>query len=136
MSVKCEKVQKPERHALVVRTVTAVENLPKAIGSSYQKIMALMGEYGEQPVDVPYVAYFNMDMQNLEVEIGFIVGKPLEGRDEVQAVIYPAGAVATCMHTGPYQAMEPTYAALSAWIKEQGLEASGAVFEYYSIVVI
>lgn len=131
MTVKCEKVQKAERHALVVRTRTPVEKLPQAIGGSYQKIGSLMGKYGEQPIDVPYVAYYNMDMQDLDVEIGFIFSKPLEGEDDVKAVIYPAGEVATCMHKGPYASMEPTYAALSAWIKEQGLEATGVVFEYY-----
>jgi len=131
MSVKCEKVQKPERHALVVRTRTAVDNLPQTIGSSYQKIGALMGEYGEQPADIPYVAYYNMNMQDLDVEIGFIFDKPLEGRGDVKPVIYPAGAVATCMHKGSYDSMGPTYEALTAWIKEQGLEPTGVVFEYY-----
>ena len=93
MSVKCEKVQKPERHALVIHTRTPVEKLPQAIGSSYQKIGTLMGKHGEQPIDVPYVAYYNMDMQDLDVEIGFIVGRPLEGEGDVKALVYPAGAV-------------------------------------------
>ena len=131
MSVKCEKVQKPERHALVVRTRTAVENLPQAIGSSYQKIGALMGEYGEQPADIPYVAYYNMDMQDLDVEIGFIVGRKLEGRGDVKPVVYPAVAVATTMHKGSYESLGSTYEALNAWIKEQGDETTGVVFEYY-----
>ena len=131
MSILCEKIQKPERHALVVRTMTAVENLPQVIGSSYHKIMTLLGEYGEQPIDVPFVAYYNMDMQNLDVEIGFVVAKPLLGRDDIQAVIYPSVAVASAMHAGPYESMAPTYEALTAWLAEQGLPASGVVFEYY-----
>jgi effector-binding domain-containing protein len=131
MDIKCEKVQKAERHALVVRTVTSIQNLPQMIGSSYHKIMALMGEYGEQPADMPFVAYYNMDMQKLEVEIGFPTAKPLPGREDVQAVVYPAVEVATCMHAGPYDAMVPTYEALTAWIAAQGREPSGVVFEYY-----
>ena len=131
MSVKCEKVQKAERHALVVRTRTPVEKLPQAIGGSYQKIGTLMGKHGEQPIDIPYVAYYNMDMQDLDVEIGFIVGRPLEGEGDVKAVIYPAGAVASTIHKGSYESMGPTYEALNAWIKEQGDEPTGVVFEYY-----
>jgi len=131
MTVKCEKVQQPERHALVVRTRTPVEQLPQTLGAAYGQIGALMGEYGVQPADAPYVVYYNMDMQDLDVEIGFIFDKPLEGRGDVKPVVYPPMAVATATHKGPYESLKPTYDALSAWVQKQKLEPTGVVFEYY-----
>jgi effector-binding domain-containing protein len=131
MTVKCEKIQKTERYALVVRTRTPMEQLPQAIGAAYQQIGALMGEYSIQPADAPYVAYYNMDMQDLDIEIGFFFDKALEGRGDVKPVVYPAMSIASAMHKGPYDTLNVTYDALNAWIKEQGDEPTGVVFEFY-----
>ena len=66
-----EILQKREQPALFIRTKTKVENLPALIGESYGKMEAYLKEIGEYLSEAPYVAYFNMDMQNLDVEIGF-----------------------------------------------------------------
>ncbi len=91
MSVKCEKDTENRTPCPCRAHPHPGRKTAPGDWRSYQKIGALMGKYGEQPVDVPYVAYYNMDMQDLDVEIGFIVGRPLEGEGDVKAVIYPAG---------------------------------------------
>ena len=66
-----EILQKREQPTLFIRTKTKVENLPGLIGESYGKMAAYLEEIGEYMSEVPYVAYYNMDMQNLDVDIGF-----------------------------------------------------------------
>ena len=39
----------------------------------------------EQPSDAAFAAYYNMDMENLEVEMGFPVDKELAGNGEIIA---------------------------------------------------
>lgn len=69
-----------EQPTLVVHTKPGVQNLPGLIGKCYAEIAAYPGKLGEVPADGPFVAYYNTDKQNLNVETGFpISSKPPEG---------------------------------------------------------
>ena len=131
MQYNCELIQQDEQPVLSVRTRTSVQDLPQAIGKAYEKIMAHMGELGEAPVGPPFVAYYNMDMQDLDIEVGFPVAVELTSKGDVQAAKIPARTAAACMHFGPYSAIEPAYNALGEWIKQSGYEATGISYEYY-----
>jgi len=131
MAYQCELKQKPAQPVLSIRTRTAVQDLREVLGKSYGSIMGYLMELGEQPVDAPFTAYYNMDMQDLDVEIGFPVGKALPTRGEIQASTMPEGQYASCVHTGPYSAIEPAYNALNAWIAQKGLEPTGVAYEFY-----
>jgi effector-binding domain-containing protein len=131
MSYKFEVIETSEQPALSVRTVTSVDRLPAEIGRSAQVVIDYLNEVGEQPSDALYVAYYNMDMQKLDVEIGFPVKKVLEGRGEVCKGTVPAGKKATCMYKGPYKEMEPAYGAMSKWMEENGHQPTGIMYEYY-----
>jgi effector-binding domain-containing protein len=39
--------------------------------------------------------------------------------------------MATCLHTGPYNEMEPAYDALKEWVENNGHQATGVVYELY-----
>jgi len=131
MTHTCELIQRSAQPTLSIRTRTNVEKLPQVFGVAYGKIMQYMGELGETPGGAPYAAYYNMDMQDLDMEIGFPVLSPLPGRDEVQAGQLPGGKAATCLHTGPYNEIASAYDDLSAWITAQGLHPNGVAYEFY-----
>jgi len=84
MSYNCELKEQPPQPALSVRTRAAVQDLPQLFGKVYGAIMQYLGELGEQPAGMPFAAYYNMDMQNLDVEIGFPVARKFAGKGEVQ----------------------------------------------------
>ena len=77
------------------------------------------------------MGYYNMDMENLELEIGFPVMEELSEDGEVQAGFIPGGRYAVCMHVGPYDAIEPAYDALNTWVLEQGHTPAGIAYEHY-----
>lgn len=131
MAYHCELKQQPAQPVLSIRTRTAVQDLREVLGKSYSSIMGYLMELGEPPVDVPFTAYYNMDMQDLDVEIGFPVGKALPPRGEIQSSVIPAGRYASCVYTGPYGAVEPACNALNAWIAQNGLEPTGVSCEFY-----
>ncbi len=117
--------------ALVVRTRTPVQNLPNVLGDAYGAIFAHLGSLGQSPSGPPFSAYYNDDMQDLDVEIGFPVAQPLPGAGEVRPTLVPGGATAVCLHVGPYNKMGAAYAALTAWMKENRYEAAGPAYEIY-----
>ena len=71
MSYNCELAERFSQPTLSIRTTTAVQSLPQELGKAYLAIGHYLGELGEQPTGAPFAGYLNMDMSNLEVEIGF-----------------------------------------------------------------
>jgi effector-binding domain-containing protein len=131
MDYQFEMVETAEQPVLAVRTVTAVGNLPQVLGQAFQAVAAYIGGLGEQPADAPFVAYYNMDMENLNIEIGFPVSKVLPGQGEIIPDVIPAGKKSTCLYKGPYQEMVPVYDGMNKWLSDNGHEPTGVVYEFY-----
>lgn len=131
MSQKCEFITIPQTPTLTIRARTKVEGLPNLIGSSYGAIMQYLGEIGEQVVGEPFVIYYNLDMQDLDVEMGFPVSKALPGKDQVCPSELPVGPAATTLFIGPYTSMAPAYEDLTKFIQENHREPTGVAIEYY-----
>lgn len=126
-----ELLERAQKHTLVVRTRTNVEKLPEVIRTSYAQIAAYLKELDVMMADVPFVAYYNMDMEDLDVEIGFVVPRQLPGKNNIQAGIIAAGKAALCMHKGPYMDIEPVYMDILKWMFDHEYEPTGVVYEHY-----
>ena len=131
MTYKCELVDQSAQPTLSIRTTTSVKELPQELGRAYGAIGQYMAQLGEQPAGAPYAAYFTFDMENMDIEIGFPVGGSLPGEGEIQSGEIPAGKIARCLYTGPYNKIEPAYNALTAYVEEQGHETTGVAYEFY-----
>jgi len=131
MGYKCEAVDYPVRMTMIVRARSSVQNLPQVLGAKFGQVAGYLAELGEAPSGAPFVAYYNMDMNDLDLEIGFPVGKNLAGKDEILAGELPAGKYATCLHIGAYDQLVPAYQALTAWIEANGFQPTGVAYEYY-----
>jgi effector-binding domain-containing protein len=128
---KIDVFRKREQPTLSIRTRTKVEDLPVLIGESYCKMTAYLKELSEYLSDVPYVAYHNMDMQNLDVEIGFPVPAALPAKEDIQSGSIPASKVVFCIYRGAYRDMASTYGEMATWIEENGLKPVGTAYEHY-----
>jgi effector-binding domain-containing protein len=131
MNFICEIKKMPSQPILSIRTRTAVQELPQLLGTSFGAIAQYLGSLGEHPTGAPFVAYYNMDMQNLDIEIGFPVSHPLPGQGNIQSGNIFGGKLATCQHVGPYSEIGPAYEALTRFVKEEGAEAVGTAYEFY-----
>lgn len=116
---------------LSMRVRTSVGNLKNEFGRVYGEILKYLEETGEKTEGPAFGGYYNMDMENLDVEIGFIMPKAVPGKGDIQSGSIPAGKQASYMFKGAYEEMEPVYNALIEWIGEKGLEPTGISYEYY-----
>lgn len=121
----------PAQPALLRRTRASVKQLGQVLGAGFGAVLTYLGELGEQPAGPSFAVYYNDDMQNLDMGIGFAVSKPLPGKGEIQAGEIPAGKYATCLYTGPYSRIAEAYEALSKWLREQGQEVTDVAYEMY-----
>ncbi len=131
MDYKCEIKELPAQPVLSIRAKSAVQELPQLLGASFGAIAQYLGGLGENPAGAPFVGYYNMDMQNLDIEIGFPVSRPLAGQGNIQPSQVFGGKVATCLYVGPYSDVGPAYEALTQFVKDKGFEASGVAYEFY-----
>ncbi len=131
MPYQCQIQPAPFTHALALRARTSVDKLPQFFGHAFDAVMQRLGALGEQPIGAPYAAYYNMDMQNLDVEGGFPVARELAGEGEVQPSRFHGEQAAVCMHAGPYDQMAAAYEALTQFVAAQGRETTGVVYEVY-----
>ena len=131
MKYKSELIDRPLQPMVTIHTHSAVQDLPQVLGQSYQSILQYLGEIGQHPAGAPFVAYHNMDMQNLDIEVGFPTPGELLGKDTIQAGKIPAGKAASCLYVGPYSTIGAAYDSLTRWMSDQGLEGTGVCYEIY-----
>jgi effector-binding domain-containing protein len=82
MSYILQIIETEKQPVLSVKTTTSAEKLPNIVGKVYGSILNRIIESGEEPLGPAFIAYYNMDMKNLTVEIGFPVAKEIEGKEE------------------------------------------------------
>lgn len=124
-------IARPEQPVISLRTRTTLEGLPRLIGESFMKMGSFLRESGEHPSDIPFVAYYNQNMSDLDVEIGFPIAKALATPEGFDPGSIPAGLFATCIHRGPHREIEPVYIEMMAWIAQNGFTLAGPVRESY-----
>jgi effector-binding domain-containing protein len=131
MNYKCEIYDQPAQRVVSIRTRSSVEDLPRVMGESYAAIGQYLGGLGEMPSGAPFAAYHNMDVQDLDIEIGFPVSHTIPGKANIQATEMPAGKYASCLHKGPYAELAPAYEALTKFVNEHNLLTTGIAYEFY-----
>jgi effector-binding domain-containing protein len=70
------------------------------------------------------IRYLTTDMsKKLDIDVGFVVDKPVPGNNRVIADVLPAGQYATLLYTGPYKGkgIYKATVALLDWAKENGI---------------
>jgi effector-binding domain-containing protein len=131
MTYTCELKELPARPTLSVRTILAAQDLPPFLGKTYGGIVAYLMSLGKEPVGMPFVAYYNMDMQSLDIEAGFPLVEAVPGKGELKSGEFPAGKYASTLYTGPYSDCAPAYDELAQWIAQQGYTPTGVAYEMY-----
>lgn len=131
MEYRCELLDRSSQPTLVIRTRTPVQSLPQVVGQAYGAIMEYAGQLGVQPSGAPFVAYYNMDMEDLDMEIGFPFGQKPPGKGSVLAGEIPGGKAAACLHVGPYDQLGAAYEALHKWMQANGCVPTGVAYEFY-----
>jgi effector-binding domain-containing protein len=131
MGCQFELTDEKVRPVLSMRVRTAAANLPQEFGRVYGAIIQYLGEIGETTEGPAFGAYYNLDMENLDLEIGFILPKEIPGKGEIQEGSIPGGRQVSYLYKGAYEEMEPVYNAMAEWMSEQGLEPTGVAYEFY-----
>lgn len=124
-------VELKERDTLSVRYRTPVSKLPESMGPVYGEIAACAAAQGAAFAGPPFALYYNMDMDDLDVEIGFPVARPAKAAGRVKPGRLPGGRTASAVHVGAYGSIGATYEKLTAFVGEKGLTPEEFMYEEY-----
>ena len=84
-----------------------------------------MNEKGIKPTGPAIIRYLTTDMsKELDIDVGFLVGKVVKGDDRIIADFLPAGRYANLLYTGPYRGkgIYKATVALLEWARENKIK--------------
>lgn len=131
MSYSCELSSIEAHPALTIRSRGTVDDLPDIFESSFASLVAYLEELGEDIAGPPFAIYYNLEMEELDVEMGLPVARALPGKGDITSIQIAAESAASTIHTGPYEEIESAYLALAEWMNQNGHEPAGASYEFY-----
>lgn len=122
-----------EQPTMVMHGKVKLEDIPAFLGRVYHTVESQIRGAGAHVAGEPFARYRPLDSEyrEFEIEAGLPVVMAAAGHGEVEASSLPGGHAAVTVHTGPYERMEPAYAALSAWMQERGVHPDGPAWEVF-----
>lgn len=124
-----------EQPVLSVRTRCSVQNLPNEIDKIYGELFSYLDELdtcsSNFVCDMPFVAYYNMDMNDMDVEIGVPTVNIVPEKGRLKARTIPQQKYVSAMYRGEYKDIGCVYEDMSKWIIENKYIPEGISYEYY-----
>jgi len=126
----------PEIHRLAMRETAVVaidvapDEIAAAVGVAIGEVEAAMRTAGVDLAGPPFARYLAFGPR-IHAEVGFPVRRPAPDIGRVVPGRLPGGRVASIVHVGSYHGLERTYAELTRWLAELGLQPAGPLWEVY-----
>jgi effector-binding domain-containing protein len=119
-----------EQRTAVMRGTVPVAEIGPWLGGVYGAVAQAVTASGAVLVGPPFARY-RRDGDEFEIEAGLPIDRSIELASPVESSVLPGGTVATAIHVGPYDAMEPVYVALYEWVREHDAVPTGDPWEVY-----
>jgi len=130
-TLSIERRDLTERPVLFVGLRAARHEIPPAIAGGAGKTFMYAQKAGAAIAGHPFTRYLSTGPGLFDMEIGVPLAAAAQGEGEVKSGSLPAGSAAVAVHTGPYDQLGETYAALERWIEKNGLRTAGPPWEWY-----
>lgn len=111
------------QHYAAIPATVAMDGISAAVDDAFPELFGWLAGQGIAPAGPPLIRYNVIDMAGeLTIELGVPVAEPAAGSGRVQPGTLPEGRYAVLRHTGPYDGLVASNAALLHWGQEQGIE--------------
>jgi len=119
-----------QSYAAIPMQVT-MDTLGGAVDQAFPELFGWLARHAIAPAGPPFIRYLVIDMAaGLQIEMGVPVATVIDdaGRDgdsddggRITPAVLPAGRYAVLRHTGPYDGLVASNAALQRWAEEHGV---------------
>lgn len=125
-------IEQSEQHVLTIRAaIDFMKDFSDFCGQSFEGIAEYLNHIGVLLGGAPIVCFHNMDLEHLDVEVGFPVANSINGKGDMKAYTIPAQKVVSAIDLGSYEKQDPTLEEIFAWIQKNGYEMQGEIYYQY-----
>ena len=128
MDIAIETVTLEAGQGVGLRRQLPMAELPGFFGEAFMRLFTAAGAAVAGP---PFAQYYSVDDSGVDVEVVVPTRGPVEAPEGLAVVDLPGGEAAQALWVGPYDAMQPVYEAIEAWMAEHGRAPGGPPREVY-----
>jgi effector-binding domain-containing protein len=106
-----------------IRVTVPMEGISGAVDEAFPELFGWLAGQGISPGGPPFIRYLVIDMlRELRLDLAVPVGGPVAGSGRIRPGALPGGRYAVLRHTGPYDGLIASNAALQQWAARHGVE--------------
>lgn len=110
-----------QHYAAIPMTVT-MDSLSGAVDEGFPELFGELAGQGIAPAGPPFIRYLVIDMAvALRIELGVPAAAPVTASGRIRPGTLPEGRYAVLRHTGPYDGLAASNAALLRWADEHAI---------------
>jgi effector-binding domain-containing protein len=106
-----------------IRVRVTMDGLSGAVDEAFPELFGGLAAQDIPAAGPPFIRYLVIDMAaELQIELAVPVSTDISGGGRIQPGVLPAGRYATLRHTGPYDGLVASNAALQQWAQQEGIK--------------
>jgi effector-binding domain-containing protein len=122
MSQQVQIELRPARPYAAIPVRVTMDGLSGAVDEAFPELFGWLAAQGIPAAGPPFIRYLVIDMAaELQIELAVPVSADISGAERIQPGVLPAGRYVTLRHTGPYDGLVASNAALQQWARQQGI---------------
>ena len=134
-SLESQTVELTARPALTLKGEAPLDDAQKGITEALGKLNAAAAKAGVKPSGKPIAVFSETSEKAIHFEVMLPLEKAPEGKGKLDGGVdigaTPAGKALKFEHRGPYEDIESTYEAITAFLDEKGLDTKDRFIEEY-----
>ncbi len=121
----------PASEAVAIRAELPMSEMQGFFNEAFLELSEAIRKAGATPVGPPFVRYYAMTPERVDLEAVMTCDKPVQAGGRVKPLHLDAAQAAIVRHVGRYDKMKPAYDAITQWMANNGKHASEAPREVY-----
>ena len=123
MSHEPQIQERAAQHYAGIRRAVTMEGISGAVDEAFPELFGWLAGSGLAVGGPPFIRYLVIDMPGeMQIEMGVPVAAPITASGRIQPGTLPGGRYAVLRHTGPYDGLVASNAALQRWAQEHVIE--------------
>jgi len=117
--------------ALIMRRRVSRTQVPATLAECYGEIVGVMHQQSLAYAGRPFARYPAVSYGLITIEPGLPITGKARNEGAVEAITLPGGSILVGLHSGKYEQLDETYAALERWMEQNRAKPAGAPWESY-----
>ena len=126
-------VKTEAQQAAIIHLTVPRSEMMKVFGPAVGELMTALAAQGVEPVGAVFAHHLKMSPDNFDFELGVKVAAPVKPAGRVKPGQLPASKVARTVYSGPYEGLPAAWGEFNKWMKANGHEQAGNLWEVYSV---